>query len=971
MNLEAYGIVNFNDVIEFAYNQFEMFQNQSVSNQGAMCNSIIMILSDGDVSGDVESATKLIRRWRSKSHYLDMIRIFTYSVGQHQNPIEPLLQIACENRGFFAEIPARGAVNHQAQHVTTVLSRPMALYSADFYQWHNIYLDSLGLGLMTSITLPLYNYSGNQSFMGLIGTDVTVKELQAMVPFHKFGPRGYAFAVNANGYIVFHPELKAQNGWLRDPPNVDLIEMEFDSPEKRRVRMRIVNTTGSWGSAENGRIHRESIGTLLKVPDDVHTIWAERTYAFTNVNRTVFAISVVMPPEGNRFAVFNNAIKVQVRTSDRQQPIRRNFTSQLQFDLEIDLPIAGGFPSESFYDEPRKTTVRYPSDSFDYVVPSKMPYCTEYYIPPTLKPPAKQRSGRQSSSVSDASQPKAASATPTVKYPTRRPWPSGTQPPKTKQQQQQHSADNETLLEDAELIRNAPANMANLLQTFLHNGSHLCHSHWLKAVAVDMALYESFFGPTLTDRQTDATLTGAQSVFLTGLSGIMGVQPASETWRYDSWREGWFEGYYQRAFEQPDIIFASVVPFKTGEVFQAMASTPDPMSDFFGFGANSATADASFRSTAAVVDNELKSAVSSEHPRVCSDCGFNSAAQHRPTPQPEGKQPQLGLHEPPPLTMFQAVTLDDGFKVAVVGATLSWRWISQSIFNSTFGSLCDLDRVNNTCYLLEDGGYIVSANENFQAIGHFLGHVDKPLMRHLVFNLSVYESEKEYDFQASCPKKSSKRASKSGSSRSALISRLLTALPSISAILVSNSLPVGLFNALLWLAAPISSQEATSSVNLNESCIKLGYRYYRRPQASESFESRDNLGRKISVLFLNGTNLVLAAASKPPNPLDSALLMSMTPAGSDAADGSESAEQSVGLDYLELRREAREDPGPDVCTLEPRFRSRPTSCYNWHPKEDSSECGRSTTGVSALGYLASCFACTVTFLAFNFKFILF
>uniref|UniRef100_A0A1I8IJG6 VWFA domain-containing protein n=1 Tax=Macrostomum lignano TaxID=282301 RepID=A0A1I8IJG6_9PLAT len=72
MNLEAYGIVNFNDVIEFAYNQFEMFQNQSVSNQGAMCNSIIMILSDGDVSGDVESATKLIRRWRSKSHYLDM-----------------------------------------------------------------------------------------------------------------------------------------------------------------------------------------------------------------------------------------------------------------------------------------------------------------------------------------------------------------------------------------------------------------------------------------------------------------------------------------------------------------------------------------------------------------------------------------------------------------------------------------------------------------------------------------------------------------------------------------------------------------------------------------------------------------------------------------------------------------------------------------------------------------------------------
>uniref|UniRef100_A0A1I8H5M0 Voltage-dependent calcium channel subunit alpha-2/delta-3 n=1 Tax=Macrostomum lignano TaxID=282301 RepID=A0A1I8H5M0_9PLAT len=133
-----------------------------------------------------------------------------------------------------------------------------------------------------------FNYpQGNQSFLGLIGTDVTVKEMNAMVPYHKFGPNGYAFAVNSNGYIVFHPELKAQYGWLADSPNVDLIEVEFDSELKRSVRKKIIKATGR--TEATFQLYEERIPNFLKISDSVHTYWAERNYAFTNVNRTAFA----------------------------------------------------------------------------------------------------------------------------------------------------------------------------------------------------------------------------------------------------------------------------------------------------------------------------------------------------------------------------------------------------------------------------------------------------------------------------------------------------------------------------------------------------------------------------------------------------------------------------------------------------------------------------------------------------------
>ena len=43
-----------------------------------------------------------------------------------------------------------------------------------------------------------------------MGCDVTVDEMLAFTPTKMLGASGYVMAINANGYVMFHPNLKAQ-----------------------------------------------------------------------------------------------------------------------------------------------------------------------------------------------------------------------------------------------------------------------------------------------------------------------------------------------------------------------------------------------------------------------------------------------------------------------------------------------------------------------------------------------------------------------------------------------------------------------------------------------------------------------------------------------------------------------------------------------------------------------------------------
>ncbi|XP_023284936.1 voltage-dependent calcium channel subunit alpha-2/delta-1-like isoform X3 [Seriola lalandi dorsalis] len=151
-NILAKGITNYKGGFELA---FEQLAQMNVSR--ANCNKIIMLFTDG---GE-ERAEEIFEKYNPKQ----AVRIFTFSVGQHNYDKEPIQWMACANKGYYYEIPSIGAIRLNTQEYLDVLGRPMvkADKKAKQVQWTNVYLDALELGLVITGTLPVFNKTNTGS----------------------------------------------------------------------------------------------------------------------------------------------------------------------------------------------------------------------------------------------------------------------------------------------------------------------------------------------------------------------------------------------------------------------------------------------------------------------------------------------------------------------------------------------------------------------------------------------------------------------------------------------------------------------------------------------------------------------------------------------------------------------------------------------------------------------------------------
>ncbi|MBN3316804.1 CA2D2 protein, partial [Atractosteus spatula] len=104
----------------------------------ANCNKMIMMFTDGGEDRAQDIFEKY--NWPNKT-----VRVFTFSVGQHNYDVTPLQWMACANKGYYFEIPSIGAIRINTQEYLDVLGRPMVLAGnkAKQVQWTNVYQDAL------------------------------------------------------------------------------------------------------------------------------------------------------------------------------------------------------------------------------------------------------------------------------------------------------------------------------------------------------------------------------------------------------------------------------------------------------------------------------------------------------------------------------------------------------------------------------------------------------------------------------------------------------------------------------------------------------------------------------------------------------------------------------------------------------------------------------------------------------------
>ncbi|XP_038126605.1 voltage-dependent calcium channel subunit alpha-2/delta-1 isoform X2 [Cyprinodon tularosa] len=289
-NITAKGITNYTKGFEFAFEQLNM-TNVSRAN----CNKIIMLFTDG---GE-ERAQSILKRYNSDKK----VRIFTFSVGQHNYDKGPIQWMACSNKGYFYEIPSIGAIRINTQEYLDVLGRPMVLADkqAKQVQWTNVYLDALELGLVITGTLPVFNRTKtvddknkeiqNQLILGVMGIDVSLDDIKKLTPRFTIGPNGYYFAIDPNGYVLLHPNLQPKNPKFQEPVTLDFLDAELENDIKVEIRRMMID----------GEIGERTIDTLVKTQDERYIDRGVRTYTWAPVNETDYSLALVLPKYSENF----------------------------------------------------------------------------------------------------------------------------------------------------------------------------------------------------------------------------------------------------------------------------------------------------------------------------------------------------------------------------------------------------------------------------------------------------------------------------------------------------------------------------------------------------------------------------------------------------------------------------------------------------------------------------------------------
>ncbi|XP_011473002.1 voltage-dependent calcium channel subunit alpha-2/delta-2 [Oryzias latipes] len=279
--MQAKGTTDYKSGFHFAFNQLLNKTNVPRAN----CNKIIMLFTDG--GEDRAQDVFMQYNWPNKT-----VRVFTFSVGQHNYDVTPLQWIACANKGYYFEIRSICAIRINTQEYLDVLGRPMVLAGSEAkqVQWTNVYQDALGLGMVVTGTLPVFNLTmngntKNQLILGVMGVDVHLDEIKRLTPRYSLGANGYIFAIDPNGYLLLHPNLQPKLVNLPEPVTLDFLDAEVEDNNKEEIRRQMID----------GRPGEMQVKTFIKSIDEQYMDEVYRGYTWTPINDTDYSLGLVLP----------------------------------------------------------------------------------------------------------------------------------------------------------------------------------------------------------------------------------------------------------------------------------------------------------------------------------------------------------------------------------------------------------------------------------------------------------------------------------------------------------------------------------------------------------------------------------------------------------------------------------------------------------------------------------------------------
>ncbi|CAN8018116.1 unnamed protein product [Ixodes persulcatus] len=278
---------------------------------------------------------------------------------------------------------------------------------------------------------------------------------------------------------------------------------------------------------------------------------------------------------------------------------------------------------------------------------------------------------------------------------------------------------------------------------------------------------------------------------------------------------------------------------------------------------------------------------------------------------------------------------------AVVGLLVEERIIHESLMTmsangSSGGHLRCADEDFVICYLLDDGGFIItsSGDDHAENVGKFVGAVDPELMDDML-KKSVYFKIEELHTESRCPRV---RRYTAGARSSILPLKNMFHIFDISWVFDAASWQLLKVWIYTWLGSLMTLGAQSTKVGPKSSYAPDDYRVCTTREALYHFGNRSsyfmssldcgNCSRQYGVGRVGYTNVILVISKMPCAPV--------------FCDPPPTPLQAP----IEV-----DDPAP--CQHPLRYRRRPDKCYADHAKEDYRVCGRASTSVTSTVALIS------------------
>ncbi|XP_059704094.1 voltage-dependent calcium channel subunit alpha-2/delta-4 [Haemorhous mexicanus] len=319
--LQAKGVGTVSKALTESFKILREFRD---AGQGGLCNQAIMLITDGAVE-DYEAVFEKYN-WPDRK-----VRVFTYLIGREVTFAPNVKWIACNNKGYYTQISTLADVQENVMEYLHVLSRPMVINHDHDIIWTEAYMDSAlpqseelfasqaqSLLLMTTVAMPVFSKKNETRshgiLLGVVGSDVPLRELLKLAPRYKLGVHGYAFLNTNNGYILSHPDLRPlykEGKKLKPKPNynsVDLSEVEWEDQDEI-LRSAMIN-------GETGYLSMD-----VKVPVDKgkRVLFLTNDYFFTDITGTPFSLGVVLSRGHGEYILLGNT-SVEEGLHDLLQP---------------------------------------------------------------------------------------------------------------------------------------------------------------------------------------------------------------------------------------------------------------------------------------------------------------------------------------------------------------------------------------------------------------------------------------------------------------------------------------------------------------------------------------------------------------------------------------------------------------------------------------------------------------------------